>query len=196
MHEAGHDGGARPDHAAPEQRPARPEAVTDPAADHLEQQIRIGEGRKHQAELRIGETQFLLDAAGRGADVHPVDVGDEVHDAQHRQHDMGGLETKPHFLLPDSLFLWFWSDCCGDPSPVAQLEVALSCAGVLDPLRSSSNVIAAATPPARCGTPASDNPISTPVSAPNSVSSLHSPRWPMRNTLPASLLKPEPSDML
>ena len=30
------------------------------------------------------------------------------------------------------------------------------------------------------------SPISTPVSAPSSVSSLHSPRWPMRNTLPAT----------
>ncbi len=59
---------------------------------------------------------------------------------------------------------------------VAQLDITLRCAAALDWERSSSNVIAAATPPARCGTPASDNPISTPVSAPNSVSSLHSPR--------------------
>ena len=29
-----------------------------------------------------------------------------------------------------------------------------------------------------------------------SVSSLHSPRWPMRNTLPATFDRPEPSDML
>src|SRR5258707_15899130 len=96
MDKAGHDGCARPDHAAPEQRPARPEPVTDPTADHLEQQIRIGEGRKHQTKLRVAETQFLLNFAGRGADVYPIDVGDEVHDAQHRQYDMGGLETKPH----------------------------------------------------------------------------------------------------
>ena len=54
----------------------------------------------------------------------------------------------------------------------------------------------AATPPARCGTPAAASPISTPDNAPIKVSSLHSPRWPMRNTFPATLLRPEPSDML
>jgi len=69
-------------------------------------------------------------------------------------------------------------------------------AGEFAPDRSSSDFIAASTPPARCGTPAAERPISTPDNAPIKVSSLHSPRWPMRNTLPASLLRPEPSDML
>jgi hypothetical protein len=62
--------------------------------------------------------------------------------------------------------------------------------------RASSAAIAAMTPPLRCGTPAAASPISTPESAPSSMSSLHSPRWPMRKTLPATLPRPEPSEML
>jgi catechol 2,3-dioxygenase-like lactoylglutathione lyase family enzyme len=42
--------------------------------------------------------------------------------------------------------------------------------------RPSSTAIAAPTPPARWGTPATDSPISTPVRAAIKVSSLHSPR--------------------
>src|SRR5271154_4964479 len=68
--------------------------------------------------------------------------------------------------------------------------------GALDVVGSSSIFIAASTPPERCGTPAADSPISTPESAPIRLSSLHSPRWPMRNTLPATFESPEPSEML
>src|SRR6266852_886517 len=77
-----------------------------------------------------------------------------------------------------------------------QVFTTFRCAGEFDCVGSSSDFIAASTPPARCGTPATERPISTPDKAPIKVSSLHSPRWPMRNTLPASLLRPEPSDML
>src|SRR5262249_54759658 len=48
--------------------------------------------------------------------------------------------------------------------------------------------------PGRCGTPATARLISTPASTPMIVRSLTSPRWPMRNTLPASLVRPVPSD--
>src|SRR5436190_595023 len=54
--------------------------------------------------------------------------------------------------------------------------------------------MAAWTPPARCGALASPNPISTPHSVPQSMRSLKKPRWPMRNTLPASRPRPVPSD--
>jgi hypothetical protein len=37
-------------------------------------------------------------------------------------------------------------------------------------------------------------PCGTPVSAPIRTRSLHSPRCPMRNTFPASLERPAPSD--
>ena len=50
---------------------------------------------------------------------------------------------------------------------------------------------AAPTPtPSVIGTPASASAISTPPSAPASVSAFVSPRCPMRNTLPASFAKP------
>src|SRR5207248_4111379 len=81
------------------------------------------------------------------------------------------------------------------PAPLYVLTT-LRCPGEFDVVRSSSAAIAASTPPARCGTPAAASPISTPDKAPTRVSALHSPRWPMRNTLPASLDRPEPSDML
>src|SRR5687768_12384906 len=51
-------------------------------------------------------------------------------------------------------------------------------------------------PPVRCGTLARARPISTPLSVPASIRSLKSPRWPIRNTLSASLPSPAPSDML
>src|SRR2546427_7559 len=55
--------------------------------------------------------------------------------------------------------------------------------------------LAAATPPARCGIPASASPISTPASAPQSMRSLNAPRWPIRKSLPFSLPRPWPKDM-
>src|ERR1700729_4292500 len=75
-----------------------------------------------------------------------------------------------------------------------QVLTTFRCAGEFESVGPSSDFIAASTPPARCGTPAAASPISTPDRAPINVSSLHSPRWPMRNTLPASLESPEPSD--
>ena len=52
------------------------------------------------------------------------------------------------------------------------------------------DAMAAATPPALCGTPARLRPISTPARVPISVRSLISPRWPMRKAVPAS--RPSP----
>src|SRR5580658_10798490 len=80
--------------------------------------------------------------------------------------------------------------------PISYGLTILRWVGALDWSASSSDFIAASTPPARCGTPAAVRPISTPESAPSNVSSLHSPRWPMRNTLPATFERPEPSEML
>ena len=59
----------------------------------------------------------------------------------------------------------------------------------------SSCAIAASTPLPATGTPARRSPISTPHSVPISMRSLKSPRWPIRNTRPASLPSPAPSDM-
>src|SRR5918996_1017538 len=54
--------------------------------------------------------------------------------------------------------------------------------------------MAACTPSFFTGTPASPSPISTPASVPISMRSLKSPKWPMRNILPPSLVSPVPSD--
>src|ERR1700687_2677050 len=58
-----------------------------------------------------------------------------------------------------------------------------------------SNSSATSTPAGWIGTSASCSPICTPASAPSRVRSLKWPRWPIRNTLPASLPRPAPSDM-
>src|SRR6267378_5961511 len=142
--------------------------------------------------------ELLLDLAGGRGDVDPVDIGDEVHDAEHRQHDMGGLEPKPHFVPSRVCFVYCFNGRAGRQGRLRPRQVLTTfrCDGEFDWVGASSDFIAASTPPARCGTPAAARPISTPDRAPINVSSLHSPRWPMRNTLPASLLRPEPSDML
>lgn len=127
-HEAGRDGGERPDQPAPEQGLARPKAVSDPAADYLEQQIGIGKGREYQPELRVAQTEFFLDFTGRRADVDPVDIGDEVHDAQHRQHDMRGLEPKPHISSRFAFYLLYCFNGCAEP-------MALTVLMVCDPVR-------------------------------------------------------------
>jgi hypothetical protein len=56
--------------------------------------------------------------------------------------------------------------------------------------------IAASTPPPRCGTPAARIASSVVASAPSTMGSLRSPKWPMRMTRPASGPSPPPSDKL
>src|SRR6185436_1648495 len=112
------------------------------------------------------ELVLLLDHRHRAGQVHAIDVGQEVHDAEQTDDDIGGTQQA---LLHD---------------------VVTSCCAV-----SARNPIASCVPPGRCGTFATRSPISTPASVPISVRSLKSPRWPMRKILPASLPRPVPSDM-
>ena len=65
-----------------EQRAACAETITDPSAYHLEYQIGIGERRKHETYLRVGQGELLLEHGSRGAHVDAVHIGDEVHQAQ------------------------------------------------------------------------------------------------------------------
>ncbi len=103
--EAGADGRRRPDQPTPEQAPPRPEPVGNPAAANLEQQIRIGEGREDQAEFRVRKMQVVLDTAGGRADIHAVDIGDEIHCAEQREHDIRRLYSGAH----DRFFpCYFW----------------------------------------------------------------------------------------
>src|SRR5438034_1076229 len=81
----------------------------------------------------------------------------------------------------------------------AALQAAMACASrrtaALGCSAAARNSRAACTPPGWWGTPAAPSPISTPASVPASIRSLKAPRWPMRNTLPVSLVSPAPSDM-
>ena len=63
--EAGRDRGGGPDQAAARTASARPEAIADPAAEDLEQQIGIGEGGEHEAELGVRQmrARFWISAA-------------------------------------------------------------------------------------------------------------------------------------
>ena len=84
--EAGQDRRSCPDETAHEERPARPEAIPDPAAEHLKEQIRIRKCGKDEPELRVGERELLSDFARGGGDVHAIDVRDQVHQAQEPEH--------------------------------------------------------------------------------------------------------------
>ncbi len=90
-----------PDQTAEEERAARPETIADPAAEHLKQQIGIGEGRKHKAKLGIRQLQFALDGRRGGADIDAIDVGNEIHDAKKREHHMRRFELRSHLSLPN-----------------------------------------------------------------------------------------------
>ena len=86
--------------------------------DDLEQQIGISKGREHQTKLGVAQAEFFLNFAGGRADVDPVDIGNEVHDAEHRQHDMGGLEPKPH-PLPHEFAVIGFTDGADPPALTA-----------------------------------------------------------------------------
>jgi hypothetical protein len=80
-----------PDEAAQEQRPARTEAVADPAAEDLENQVRVAERRLQKTKLGVGERELPLDRVGGRRDVYAIDIRDEVHHAQQAQDDGGRL---------------------------------------------------------------------------------------------------------
>jgi len=95
--EAGQDRRAGPHQRAEQQGAARAEAVAEPAADDLEHEIGIGEGGKHQAHLGVAEREFALERGGRRADVDAVHVGDEVHQAQQREHFPARPDSRVHW---------------------------------------------------------------------------------------------------
>ena len=91
--------GSGPDQSANEKRAARPEAIPHPSAHHLEHQIGIGEGGEHEAYLRVGQSELLLEHGSRRAYVHPVHVGDEVHQAQQPEDGPGGGRSRYSHVL-------------------------------------------------------------------------------------------------
>ena len=96
--ESGQNRGPGPDHPADEQRASRTHSIAKPSAEHLKQDIRIGEGREDKSELRVRETELTSDLTRRGRDVHAIDVGDQVHQAQQAKNRFaGGRPSESHF---------------------------------------------------------------------------------------------------
>jgi hypothetical protein len=81
----GHHRRGADDEAADAQRAAGAEAVAEPAADELEQRVRIGEGREDKAELGVAEAELGFDQRRRRRDVDPIDIEDEIHQAEQQQ---------------------------------------------------------------------------------------------------------------
>ena len=84
---AGENCGGGPDHAADEEGQARAETIADPAAEHLEEQVRIAERGEDQPEPRVRQRQLTSDLRRGGCDVHAIDVRDQVHHAQQPEDD-------------------------------------------------------------------------------------------------------------
>ena len=64
------------------ERQTRTELITEPAADQLKDRIRIGKGGKRETERGVAEAEIFLDKRRCGRDIYPVDVKDEIHQAQ------------------------------------------------------------------------------------------------------------------
>ncbi len=79
--------GCRPDDREHRQRQARSKSVTHPAADDLKYKVRISKSGEDQPHLSIVQMQFVFEDGGRGADVHPDDVVDRIHQAEQDEHN-------------------------------------------------------------------------------------------------------------
>ena len=88
--QAGENRRRRPDQAAGEQRPPRTEAIADPSAEDLKEDVRVSERRRDVSPLRRRQVQFLPDLAGRRRDIRAIDVRDEIHQAQEPKDHLGG----------------------------------------------------------------------------------------------------------
>ena len=64
-----------------EQRQARPHAIAEPSAGDLEEGIGIGKSGKCDTQLRCGKAEVLLHDRRRRRDIDPIDVENEVHQA-------------------------------------------------------------------------------------------------------------------
>src|ERR1700692_2918797 len=79
--------------AAADQSPPCTEAITEPAAGHLEHEIGVAEGGEGQAQLGVRQSEFRLKGGGGARDVHPVDISDEVHCTQQNEHVAAGAAS-------------------------------------------------------------------------------------------------------
>jgi len=64
--------------------------------------IGIGERGKNEADLRVGEGEFLAEDDRRRADIDAIDVGNEVHEAQKPQYTR--CRADPHLASLGSFY--------------------------------------------------------------------------------------------
>ncbi len=76
------------------------------AADDLEHRVGVGEGREDEAELGVGQPEFAFDRRPGGADIDPVDIGDEVHQ-QSRNSTMPGAVTRRGIVIIGGFLRFF-----------------------------------------------------------------------------------------
>ena len=68
------------------QHSTRSEPIRQPAADDLHPGVGIGECGKDEPELNRRQAELVPQGRCGHRDVHPIDVGDEIHQAQQEQH--------------------------------------------------------------------------------------------------------------
>ncbi len=115
--EAGQDRRRRPDQPAGQQGAARAEFVGDRSAEELDDQIGNGEGREDLAELRVGEREGRLDDIAGGGEIHPVDIGDEIHQAEEGENPRRHAHFRRHSGPPRGRFIVTRRGCFPPDSP-------------------------------------------------------------------------------
>src|SRR3954467_385509 len=87
--ETNQHGGAGPYDSAGSECDSSTEFVTQPSAPDLQCQICPPECGEHPAELNSAEMQVALNRRTRGVHVDPVNIGKPVHQADHKEHEIG-----------------------------------------------------------------------------------------------------------
>jgi hypothetical protein len=58
----------------------------------LKQQVRVSEGGEDEADLGLIEIELLFEYIGSSTDIHPVDVGQKIHQTDQKKDDIAGRE--------------------------------------------------------------------------------------------------------
>jgi hypothetical protein len=88
--QAGNRGEQRPPGNRHREHDARPEAIGEPAARHLQERVRPVEGRGGPAHRDLVEAEFGHDRRRRRPHHRPIDVHDEGDDERDAEHDVPG----------------------------------------------------------------------------------------------------------
>src|SRR5215813_9039133 len=94
MDDAGHDRRSSPDQTTNCQSAPWTEFIRYPTATDLKEEVGPGEKRKKIAGLRFRQRYFFpeLVRSHRGVDVYPVQVGQEVHQAEQTKNNIRRTE--------------------------------------------------------------------------------------------------------